>query len=211
MLTRPACLHFPFLARTLPPFSLCPSLPFPIPPPPLLSPCVCVCLSPSLSLSLSPHPHPLLLLFPSHPLLSSLPPPPSTRPLPSSSLSSLRLPSLPSRLPSLLLSLSLFCDCGASRKCDGRHRLLRHRGRGATAARLTPDQKVGSSNLSALTLPAIIPVLPQHMVKLHWPLIAPFLDPGLCRSVPVTHVFGFSFPPLWALLSFAHPLLHCLV
>ena len=25
------------------------------------------------------------------------------------------------------------------------------RGRGATAARLTPDQKVGSSNLSALT------------------------------------------------------------
>ena len=86
-----------------------------------------------------------------------------------------------------------------------------HWGCGATAARLTPDQKVGSSNLSALTLPAIIPVLPQHMVKLHWPLIAPFLDPGLCRSVPVTHVFGFSFPPLWALLSFAHPLLHCLV
>ena len=30
--------------------------------------------------------------------------------------------------------------------------LNRHRGYGATAARLTPDQKVGSSNLSGLTL-----------------------------------------------------------
>ena len=38
-----------------------------------------------------------------------------------------------------------------------------NRGHGATAARLTPDQKVGSSNLSALIFVASIPVL---MVRL---------------------------------------------
>ena len=35
--------------------------------------------------------------------------------------------------------------------------LLWHRGYGATAARLTPDQKVGSSNLSALTFLRHVP------------------------------------------------------
>ncbi len=37
-----------------------------------------------------------------------------------------------------------------------------HRGYGATAARLTPDQKVGSSNLSALTFGSCDPLPLKH-------------------------------------------------
>ena len=52
------------------------------------------------------------------------------------------------------------------------------RGYGATAARLTPDQKVGSSNLSALifampasTALAELQHLPQAWLKLYVPLL----------------------------------------
>ena len=67
--------------------------------------------------------------------------------------------------------------CGAS-AVEGSYglRLLLtgQRGYGATAARLTPDQKVGSSNLSALILNAL-PFFASHSAS---PLQAASIDSG---------------------------------
>ena len=46
-----------------------------------------------------------------------------------------------------------------------------HRGYGATAARLTPDQKVGSSNLSALTFGR------NYLDSEHPPVVVPIVSP----------------------------------
>ena len=45
---------------------------------------------------------------------------------------------------------------------------LLQRGYGATAARLTPDQKVGSSNLSALTFPDPLGHVQSRLLFLGW-------------------------------------------
>ena len=52
---------------------------------------------------------------------------------------------------------------------------------GAMAARLTPDQKVGSSNLSAV----IFPILEIRIAKLPWP---PCLQRGKCKRYDFPNV-----------------------